>query len=184
MKNIFILFLFAFSFNSYSQLISENKDYVLVDSIDLTKEEIYSKTKYFIADAWVSANNVIQLDDKENGVILLKGTKVASIFWTVMRTYEYKYYFDYTIEFRMIDGKYKISIKNINNSKSYLVGTNIEYKKLYLSYNSMENCVSSMEPPKKHIINEMLELDKFFNSLLMEYKNALDSKVLDFEDGF
>lgn len=183
MKNINLIFLFLLiAFVGNAQLVSENKDYVLVDSVDLTKGEIYAKTKYFIADNWVSANNVIQLDDKETGLLLLKGNYKTTIYLQAMRMYEYYYYFDYTIEFRMRDGKFKISIKDIDNSKSFSDYSTAGGKKLYLSYNTLDNCVKSATPNKKLIVQEMLELDKFFEGMLNEYKNALISKTDTFDD--
>jgi len=40
---------------------------------NLTKEQIYTKSKAWIAKKFVSANDVIQFDDKETGSMLVKG---------------------------------------------------------------------------------------------------------------
>lgn len=183
MKNNIILSLFLlFTIIANSQLISENKDYVLVDSVDLTKAEIYAKTKYFIADNWVSANNVIQLDDKETGIILIKGKYDLNYY--SMSPYLNHYIFDYTIEFRMKDGKIKMSVKNIENNRSYFDGNGNAIGKLYLSYSSKINCPGILESnsTKKLVIENMIKLDKYFNSFLIEYKNALHKKADTFDD--
>ena len=45
-----------------------------IDSVNKTKLQIYTDTKMFIAEYWKSAQNVIQNDDKDAGVILIKGS--------------------------------------------------------------------------------------------------------------
>lgn len=40
---------------------------------NLTKEQVYTKSKAWIAKKFVSANDVIQFDDKESGSMLVKG---------------------------------------------------------------------------------------------------------------
>lgn len=45
----------------------------IVDFKDLKKDAIYAASRQWIATRFKSANNVIQLDDKENGVLIGKG---------------------------------------------------------------------------------------------------------------
>tara|TARA_R110002167_G_scaffold177246_1_gene377056 strand:+ start:21 stop:578 length:558 start_codon:yes stop_codon:yes gene_type:complete len=169
---------------SFGQLVSENKDYILVDSVDLTKSEIYAKTKYFIADNWNSSSAVTQLDDKENGIILLRGTHVTKIYLQSMRTYIYTYTFKYTIEFRMRDNKFKMTIKDIDNSNRNCDYSGCNIKKLYLSYNTIDKCVKSTLPNRKLISKEMVELDNFFNLFVQTYGATLNNNNLNFNNDF
>ena len=62
---------------SYSQT---NFQWEKIDSVNKSKAQIYSDTKMFIAEVWKSANSVIQNDDKESGLILVKGSTIKTCF--------------------------------------------------------------------------------------------------------
>ena len=81
-----------------------------------TKDDIYSKVKIWISEYYKSAKNVIELDDKENGVIILHPTsKFNFTQFTIITTYV-----DYQCKILIKDSKIKI-INNsfINNSIAY-----------------------------------------------------------------
>ena len=90
-----------------------------VDSTLKTKNQIYSDTKMFIAETWKSAKDVIQNDDKETGLILIKGVTIESVS-LFMATYKYVY--NYTITFKMKDNKYKIILDNVNCEEAIFSG--------------------------------------------------------------
>lgn len=77
------------------------------------KSQIYSETKLFIAENWKSANEVIQSDDKETGIILIKGAYIWEAFWQYNT---HTYIFNYNVKFLMKDGKCKIVIDNVENT--------------------------------------------------------------------
>lgn len=108
MKKIILIALSILVINT----LSAQQEYKLekTDSITKTKSQIYSDTKMFIAEYWKSAQNVIQNDDKENGMILLKCVIIKSVSLFLV-THDYTY--QYTIKFLMKNGKYKIIIDNI-----------------------------------------------------------------------
>jgi hypothetical protein len=68
--SLFFFLLLLFTLNSLAQ---SNFEWVKTDSIQKTKEQIYSATKMFIAETWKSSKEVIQNDDKDGGIILIKG---------------------------------------------------------------------------------------------------------------
>lgn len=84
-----------------------------LDSIGKTKTQLYSDTKMFISETWKSAQNVIQNDDKDGGMILIKGMtkQMVKIGMSVN-----EFYYSYTVKFLIKDGKYKIIIENVNYS--------------------------------------------------------------------
>jgi len=83
----------------------------VIDTISKTKSEIYTDTKLFIAETWNSAQSVIQNDDKEGGVILVKGiTKVSTFFQLNPHDYTYKY----TVKFFQKEGRFKIVLDEVH----------------------------------------------------------------------
>jgi hypothetical protein len=93
----------------------QNFSWDVRDSIAKSKDQIYADTKLFIAQTWNSAQDVIQNDDKENGLILLKGiTKVSSTFQ--MNVHDYTY--GYTVKFYQKDGKYRIVLDGVHCEKA------------------------------------------------------------------
>lgn len=83
---------------------------VIIDSLEGNQSELYSKTKLFIGETWKSAQNVIQNDDKEAGVILVKGASVQNLFYQMN---DHRWTFDYTIKFLMKDNKCRIIIEDV-----------------------------------------------------------------------
>lgn len=107
MKKIWV-FLFTILF--FASGAQENFKWELTDTIPKTKNQIYTETKLFIADYWKSAKTVIQNDDKEGGVILLKG--ITCITKTIALA-DYTYCYDYTVTFMMKDNKFRIIIDGV-----------------------------------------------------------------------
>lgn len=102
---ITVAFLILSYFNVNSQTYIES-----IDTLEKSKTEIYNATKLFIVDAYRQANSVIQLDDKDNGIIILKA-KTQQIFGKGLSHYELWY--DYTIKFQFKDNKVKFTIENV-----------------------------------------------------------------------
>lgn len=71
-----------------------------IEQVDGVKAEmIYSAAKMAIADIFVSAKDVIQVDDKDNNMFVAKGVSVdGNASW------------DYTIKIQARDGRYKIDM--------------------------------------------------------------------------
>lgn len=87
-----------------------------VDSVAKTKEQLYSDTKMFIAENWKSSQSVIQNDDKEVGVILVRGEIIQT---TLIQITLLKWIYSYSIKFFMRDGKYKMIIENVTCTSAY-----------------------------------------------------------------
>ena len=108
LKSILIVTCLLFVNFTYSQ---ENFIWNHLDSINKTEAQLYSDTKLFIARYYNSAQDVIQNDDKEAGLILIKGHKPVYVKkWNGTLTYTY----GYTVIFRFRDGKYKMTIENVH----------------------------------------------------------------------
>lgn len=83
---------------------------------DNTKDELYAKIHQALVDVYVNAKNVIQMQDKENGIIVCKGivdytNSAMSSVNTMMGTHiNVEEIIDYTIKIQVRDGRYKVDI--------------------------------------------------------------------------
>lgn len=82
----------------------------IIDSVQKTKNQIYSDTKVFIAETWKSSKNVIQNDDKDAGNIFIEGS-VQKIGGSGIRTATFWY--SYSVKFYMKEQKFKVVIENL-----------------------------------------------------------------------
>jgi hypothetical protein len=130
--SLFFFLLMLFTLNSLAQ---NNFEWVKTDSIQKTKEQIYSATKMFIAETWKSSKEVIQNDDKDGGIILIKGK--TEINWeqpekvgmTKMTIFHDSWY-SYNVTFRMKNSKYQIKIDNVTPDDDFQNSTGGSFKGL------------------------------------------------------
>ena len=128
MKKIILLQTLLFSsFCAFAQSYKIEK----VDSVAKNKSEIYSSTKLFIAQTWNSAQDVIQNDDKENGIILVKGIHRENVYPANPFQDPTIYTYSYTIKFMMKDNKYKMVAEDIFCTSAYC-GT-VKWPKIEIS---------------------------------------------------
>lgn len=123
MKNavIFIYTLFI-SINGYSQAFnsikkdSATKEIIfkkIVQIDTISKDEIYSKGKQFFVEYFKSANNVIQLDDKESCKLIGKAMTEINIYPVGPLNQSVPIKMFYTIKIDGKPGKYKYEIIDI-----------------------------------------------------------------------
>jgi hypothetical protein len=79
----------------------------VVELEGFSKDEIYTKTKLWIAQSYKSPQDVLQLDDKESGVIVIKGIFEIS-----------PAYVHYTFTIKIKDGKMKLDTNHIYSDSS------------------------------------------------------------------
>jgi hypothetical protein len=154
MKLLFILLLFPFE--AYSQFFTDSisvneKGIVTYEEVveqSGTKDQLYTKAKLWIADNFKSAKNVIQTDDKEEGLIVVKA----------LFNYSYQHYFtstkkkrkevetqtldypenrnaNFTMKIFLKDNKYKFLITDIELEESVggLVFSNYTWSQKHLT---------------------------------------------------
>lgn len=169
MKNLLLIFLVFVSSNLLAQ---QNFVWEKTDTVAKTKDDIYSDTKMFIAENWKSAKAVIQNDDKEGGLILVKG-KTIQILSHSLYTCEYTY--SYNVVFRMKDQKYKITIDNVYCESAYVGGRKLKEVQPFEGGN-----VPEMRPteggsiPKKKLIELMSELKSELQNIVDDYTEYLN----------
>jgi hypothetical protein len=125
MKNILFttatLFLFTLTFGQ------TNFKWDKVDSIQKTKSKIYSDTKMFIAETWKSSKDVVQNDDKDEGIILIKASTIKKV---PHMGGDYVYVYNYNVTFKMKDNKYKIILDNVYCESAYASPTYSVHQKI------------------------------------------------------
>ena len=112
MKKVLQSILFLTTLIANSQ---ENFEWVVKDSVQKTKNEIYIDTKDFISETFNSTKAVIDYDEKEDGIIAIKPVVILS---AKRSNWRYKYTYTYTLKFRMKDNKYMVEIQDVHCSNS------------------------------------------------------------------
>ena len=98
------------------------EEVVSLGLLDVNKDELYDKLYRWVAINFNSANHVIQLSDKANSNIVVKGRFEAS--WSSKRS-DYLYYIPFTLDLKMKDGRYKYDLtissytRNVTSSDIY-----------------------------------------------------------------
>jgi hypothetical protein len=151
----------------------ENFNWNKTDSVNKSKDKIYSDTKLFISNTWNSAKDVIQNDDKEAGVILLKGNIIKKVNYNMG---EYVYVYNYTLTFKMKDKKYKVELNNVYCNDARMTGSKFSIVKIEPF--DGDNCpptgtMSAMGLPKKKAIPMMAEVKQELQSIIDSYEKNI-----------
>ena len=146
---------------------------VTVDSVK--KDELYAKTKLWFADVFKSSKDVIQLDDKENGIVLGKGNiqKRESGLQPVIKTWRF------TVKIQLKDGKYKADIYDIDYTFE-MPGNNIGAKPTDINLDSyfLDQRIYKKDGTLKDVALKFAnETNDNFNSLLASIKKSLTEKI-------
>ena len=120
MKKTIILF-FLITVSTYSQEPLEYDNIIEVNSIE--KDKLFEILNDWTAIIFNSANDVIQLSDKDNGKLIIKGVKNYSLGRSLYNCYDG--FISFTLRIVVKDNKYRITI-------------------LQLKHNSMNNNVCSL----------------------------------------
>lgn len=83
------------------------------ENVTGTKEQLFVKANEWMATIYNNANSVIQMHDKEAGVLIGKGEMTSTMHDIVSRIY----YIDYTLTIRIKDGKYMATVKDFTIDK-------------------------------------------------------------------
>lgn len=108
MKHLLIVLIAFFVISPVAA--QENFLWDLRDSTILSKTELYSRVKMFIAETWNSADDVIQNDDKDGGAVLVKGIARHSLYYQLN---DHNWTFSYNVKFQFRDNQYRLVIENV-----------------------------------------------------------------------
>lgn len=94
-----------FPLDSAGEILYSGSGYVT----DATQNELYNRAKLWVTTAYNSPKDVIQLDDKEGGTIIVKGI-VQTVLQCGAAAAANEYY---TLKIEMKDGKYRYSLSDV-----------------------------------------------------------------------
>lgn len=107
-KLLFVLTILLASYNTYA----ENKPitYTEVVTVEGTKDELYSRAEAWFATTFVDANEVLQVEDKENGQLIGRGSMLFNP--TGLRAQVTVGDISYVVKIFVRVGRYKYEITN------------------------------------------------------------------------
>lgn len=143
----------------------------IISDSTMSSSEIYTNVKIFITENYKSANDVIQMDDKNAGIIIVKGLFDLSELGAKVLIY-------HTAKFFIKDGKLKIEFSNFHSNLSPMVGytgpiTDCNLKDLHLY--TVQGLSKGWR--KSFIIDIYNKTKTITNSLLVSSENILKTKV-------
>lgn len=175
MKKVLIALLLTYGLTSIGQ---NNFVFNLTDSTTKSKSEIYTATKLFIATYWKSAQAVVQNDDKEGGIILIKGIiTMETTHFLSQWTFDYAY----TVTFKMKDNKYKVTLDNVYCQDARIqTGKKMGKVEPCLEPNCPDNGTFENPLPGLNKIHPMMKsLHGNLFTILLDYKTFINSTKKD-----
>lgn len=172
---IVLMFIASISFAQSDTVPNEYTEVVSVDS--LTKDALYNNARSFFVDAFKSAKDVIQYENKEEGKVTGKGILTATGNQNKMlgQSWERKIIASFTIELLTKDGKYKYRIYDIT-FKSYDQHTSRE-KAAIESTQTAESLKNESGTMKKASGEAYSNIITNFNSLVVQLKKSMEKKA-------
>lgn len=113
MKKFLFLMLMSFSLNVIGQEKPLQCDSVIQANAK-TAEQIYTAAKAWVATSFNSANDVIQMDDSQNGILICKGNFKYSAPGGVMSA-PMDGWVSYTLKIQVREGRYKVTMGNFEH---------------------------------------------------------------------
>jgi len=177
MKKIIIPFLFCYCALTYGQdsifsaLPLKNgkvyySDIVNIDSV--SKDELYYRAKRWFVDTYSSAQDNIQIDDKENGEIVGKGC--FRTYWDVTLLSGMEVNICQTVRIQIKDGKFKYEFKDF--SIRYYVAPDLNTMASDVDM-QLENWKSYSKKNSQRIFKK---IDANVNDLIKSLSTALKTK--------
>jgi Domain of unknown function (DUF4468) with TBP-like fold len=93
--------------------ITDTFEFKLIDTVNFSKQQLYLKARQFVALQFNDSKSVIQMDDKEDGKIVCKGTMKIIIPDPLGITSTS--YVSFTMNIDVRDGKFRCILNNFNH---------------------------------------------------------------------
>ncbi|MCB9190814.1 MAG: DUF4468 domain-containing protein [Flavobacteriales bacterium] len=131
--------------------------YQEIQNVDgVSSEELFTRAKYWVANNYVSANDVIQFEDRKRGVLVAKGN---------ITTGELSGFVRHTLEIACKEGRYRVEYKNLSFHWSH-EGLNHEY--------SLSECFPASEKLKGNSLHRKFVV-RATNRMDISIKESLKS---------
>lgn len=135
---------------------------VKVDS-STSKQELYSRGREWFAKAYNSSNNVLQMDDKDNGKLV--GKALIKVYHKFLGEHP-SGYINYTIALYLKDGRYKYEITNFHHT-----GQIVSAKSTIPDYGPCEGMINTQKAMYQGVFNYYLvQTDKDITALIADLK--------------
>ncbi|MDB4922265.1 DUF4468 domain-containing protein [Mucilaginibacter sp.] len=92
---------------------------IIEEAPGLNKNDLFYRAHEWAALNFNSANNVIQMDDKDNGKIIIRGSYKSNYEYRMILKYNYVYYLKFVIAITVKDSKYRVVISDFSTQSSY-----------------------------------------------------------------
>lgn len=94
--------------STFEPLPKDQSQLIIIQEIpDLSKNEIYDKTLLWVASKFVDSKEVLEIQDKENGLIVGKGIAMFSLSKSITAPTRF------TMKIDIKDGRYRIKFNNL-----------------------------------------------------------------------
>lgn len=124
MKKLFVLLLLTVSITAFSQNELSFSKVIKADST-LNKDNLFVSLKSFLSTYYKSSKSVIQMEDKESGIIIGKATSLFDTHSMFLSSYDG--YIDYEIKLQSKDGRVKIELTHFyhHNIEGHAAASNL-----------------------------------------------------------
>lgn len=138
------------------------------------KDELYERAKIWFADAFVSSNSVIQLANKERGLIMGKGVATE-------RNEYWEKRWNFTIKIQIKDEKYKVEVYDIHYSFLPDLSKQAPNMRAMMSFSRIEEqSLDALYADRKRMYDKKGSgLKKGFSTILANSTNAQFNALLE-----
>lgn len=158
---------------SYSEVVK-------VDSA--SKDILYTRAKQWFAITFTASNYVVQMDDKQSGKIIGKGSEPLVYSYALTKQ---NYHANYTISITVKDGRYRYEVSDISVPDDNVLGYHLTLNDIVITgRTSMEKTKKDNGEYRNRFKGYVFETDKFINSLIDGLKKAMAVKVNNSKDNF
>ena len=163
-----LLLLFVIPLTAIAQ---DNFQWDVRDSTEMSKDDIYAKAKQFIAETWNEPGKVIKNDDKESGLILLRGLHVEEMYYQMNN---HRWTFSYQVKFQMRDNQWRMVIEDVHCESAR--AAQYDWPRLPMSMTYPEKGFKKTSLKEDRYLTIMRNVQGAMQSLADRYVKALNEK--------
>lgn len=164
-KKVLTLFLLSLSINCYSQESLKFSKIITIDSIGA--KEIYNITKKWVIESFNSPGKVIQIDDSEQNLILVRAKENYSknnIFYVA-----FEGWVNYTIQIQTKDGRLKVELFNFSHQNLERLDQSYSLGEIYSEENPYTKMNVNVKKYRNEVSNDINIKMKLLSDII--YKN-------------
>lgn len=183
MKKLLLIALLLIAFSSFAQqAVNMPKDsttskvaYIeVVEAEGVTAAELYSRAREWVSTSYKSANNVLQMDDKQEGKLIGKAYQDFVVPTAISKVTEQMWY---TFKIYVKDNKYRYEITDIY-SKGYPTQSN-GFKSTEMNVEEFfsKRAYNKKGEMKESFVQYLTPMDSGIKDLIVSLKTAMGKKA-------